>query len=65
MVGACKKRVYKRICEDENGKRTGRFGKVRYESAWKGGRKTKPATKTGTKKRAVKKAARRNMKVRA
>ena len=43
---SCKRHVYKTMCETDKGKRTGKYGKVRYESAWKGGRTSKPASKT-------------------
>lgn len=38
---ACKKQVYARMCEDENGNRTGKYRSTRYESRPKRGRTVK------------------------
>lgn len=48
---SCKKKVYKRMCENDDGSRTGKFGKVYYKSTMKHSHSKK------TTKRTVPKAA--------
>ena len=42
---SCKRHVYKTMCEQENGYRTGRTKKVSYESVIKGHRRPKKGGK--------------------